>query len=285
MSFTYTQLKTAIEDYTENNETSFLNNLPLFIRLTEERILKNVQLSLFRKNAAGAMSQNNKFLAVPSDFLAPFALSWTDNIGNTNFVDYKDSEFVQSYTPNPLATGAPKYYAMYDLNNFILGPTPDLSYAAELHYFYRPESLTQSSYTLTLTSVVGTFTASDTITGSTSGESSGVDLVPSSTSLVVVIPSGNYVVGETITASPSGATGVITAVGADSTLTWISENAEMALLFGALTEAYLYMKGDPQIMQSYTQRFNEALVRLKNLGEAQEVTDEYRTGQLIRNKT
>ena len=285
MSFTYTQLKTAIEDYTENNETSFVRNLPLFIRLTEERILKNVQLSLFRKNAAGAMSQNNKFLAVPSDFLAPFALSWTDNIGNTNFVDYKDSEFVQSYTPNPLATGAPKYYAMYDLNNFILGPTPDLSYAAELHYFYRPESLTQSSYTLTLTSVVGTFTASDTVTGSTSGESSGVDLVPSSTSLVVVIPSGNYVVGETITASPSGATGVITAVGADSTLTWISENAEMALLFGALTEAYLYMKGDPQIMQSYTQRFNEALVRLKNLGEAQEVTDEYRTGQLIRNKT
>jgi hypothetical protein len=285
MSFTYTQLKTAIEDYTENNETSFLNNLPLFIRLTEERILKNVQLSLFRKNAAGAMSQNNKFLAVPSDFLAPFALSWTDNIGNTNFVDYKDPEFVQLYTPNPLATGAPKYYAMYDLNNFILGPTPDLSYDAELHYFYRPESLTQSSYTLTLTSVVGTFTASDTITGSTSGESSGVDLVPSSTSLVVVIPSGNYVVGETITASPSGATGVITAVGADSTLTWISENAEMALLFGALTEAYLYMKGDPQIMQSYTQRFNEALVRLKNLGEAQEVTDEYRTGQLIRNKT
>ena len=285
MSFTYTQLKTAIEDYTENNETSFVRNLPLFIRLTEERILKNVQLSLFRKNAAGAMSQNNKFLAVPTDFLAPFALSWTDNIGNTNFVDYKDPEFVQLYTPNPLATGAPKYYAMYDLNNFILGPTPDLSYAAELHYFYRPESLTQSSYTLTLTSVVGTFTASDTVTGSTSGESSGVDLVPSSTSLVVVIPSGNYVVGETITASPSGATGVITAVGADSTLTWISENAEMALLFGALTEAYLYMKGDPQIMQSYTQRFNEALVRLKNLGEAQEVTDEYRTGQLIRNKT
>ena len=285
MSFTYTELKQAIQDYTENDETTFVRNLPLFIKNTEERILKNVQLSLFRKNVAGALSASNKFLTVPTDFLAPFALSWTDNVGNTNFIDYKDSEFVQSYTPNPLATGAPKYYAMYDLNNFILGPTPDLSYAAELHYFYRPESLTQSSYTLTLTSVVGTFTASDTVTGSTSGESSGVDLVPSSTSLVVVIPSGNYVVGETITASPSGATGVITAVGADSTLTWISENAEMALLFGALTEAYLYMKGDPQIMQSYTQRFNEALVRLKNLGEAQEVTDEYRTGQLIRNKT
>jgi len=285
MSFTYTELKQAIQDYTENDETTFVRNLPLFIKNTEERILKNVQLSLFRKNAAGAMSQNNKFLAVPSDFLAPFALSWTDNIGNTNFVDYKDPEFVQLYTPNPLATGAPKYYAMYDLNNFILGPTPDLSYAAELHYFYRPESLTQSSYTLTLTSVVGTFTASDTITGSTSGESSGVDLVPSSTSLVVVIPSSNYVVGETITASPSGATGVITAIGADTTLTWLSENAELAMLYGSLTEAYTYMKGDPTLMQLYTQKFGESVARLKNLGEAQEVTDEYRTGQLIRTKT
>ena len=287
MSFTYTELKQAIQDYTENDETTFVRNLPLFIKNTEERILKNVQLSLFRKNAAGAMSQNNKFLAVPSDFLAPFALSWTDNIGNTNFVDYKDSEFVQSYTPNPLATGAPKYYAMYDLNNFILGPTPDLSYAAELHYFYRPESLTQSSYTLTLSAVSqgATFTTSDTITGGTSGESSGVELVPSGTSLVVVIPSSNYVVGETITASPSGASGIISAIGADTTLTWLSENAELAMLYGSLTEAYTYMKGDPTLMQLYTQKFGESVSRLKNLGEALEVTDEYRTGQLIRNKS
>jgi len=285
MSFTYTQLKTAIQDYTENNETSFITNLPLFIRLTEERILKNVQLSLFRKNVAGAMSASNKFLEVPSDFLAPFSLSFTDSSGAANFVDFKDPEFVQTYTPNPATTGAPRYYAMYDLNTFILGPTPNGNFVSELHYFYRPESLTQSSYTLTLTSVTGTFTANDTITGGTSGESSGVDSVPNTTSLIVVIPSSNYTVGETITASPSGATATVSALGADTTLTWLSENAEMAMLYGSLSEAYLYMKGDPQTMQMYMQRFGEAAGRLKNLGEAQEVTDEYRTGQLIRAKT
>ena len=285
MSFTYTQLKTAIQDYTENNETSFITNLPLFIRLTEERILKNVQLSLFRKNVAGAMSASNKFLEVPSDFLAPFSLSFTDSSGAANFVDFKDPEFVQTYTPNPATTGAPRYYAMYDLNTFILGPTPNSSFVSELHYFYRPESLTQSSYTLTLTSVTGTFTANDTITGGTSGESSGVNSVPNTTSLIVVIPSSNYTVGETITASPSGATATVSALGADTTLTWLSENAEMAMLYGSLSEAYLYMKGDPQTMQMYMQRFGEAAGRLKNLGEAQEVTDEYRTGQLIRAKT
>ena len=285
MSFTYTQLKTAIQNYTENNETSFVSNLPLFIRLTEERILKNVQLSLFRKNVAGAMSASNKFLSVPSDFLAPFSLSFTDSSGDTTFVDFKDPEFVQTYTPNSATTGAPKYYAMYDLDNFILGPTPNSSFVSELHYFYRPESLTESTYTLTLTNVTGTFTGLDTITGGTSGESGGLSAVPTTTSVVAVIPSSNYIVGETITASPSGATATVSAIGPDTTLSWLSENAEMAMLFGSLSEAYLYMKGDPQTMQMYMQRFGEAAGRLKNLGEAQEVTDEYRTGQLIRAKT
>ena len=241
MSYTYTALKQAIQDYTENDESTFIRNLPLFIRNTEERILKNVQLSLFRKNVAGGMTASDKYLAVPTDFLAPFSLSFTDSEGDSVFLDFKDPEFIQVYNPNASTTGAPKYYGMFDLNNFILAPTPNSSYSAELHYFYRPESLTQSSFTLTLTSVTGTFTASDTITGGTSGESSGVDSVPSSTSLVVVIPSGDYVVGETVTASPSGATGVITAIGADSAVTWISENGDLALLYGSLMEAYIFM--------------------------------------------
>ena len=68
MSFTYDQLKTAIQNYTQNEETSFVSNLPLFIRIAEERILKNVQLTLFRKNSTAAMTINNQYLAAPSDF-------------------------------------------------------------------------------------------------------------------------------------------------------------------------------------------------------------------------
>ena len=94
MSYTYTTLKQAILDYTENDETTFVSNLPVFIKNTEERILKNVQLSLFQKNDAGAMSASNKFLGVPSDFLAPFALSFTNSSGNSVFLDFKDSNFI-----------------------------------------------------------------------------------------------------------------------------------------------------------------------------------------------
>ena len=215
MSFTYDELKTAIQDYTENTETTFVNNLDIFIKNAEERILKIAQLEVFRKNTAGAMTASNQYLAVPSDYLAPFSLSITSG-GNKEFLLFKDVNFVQSFNPNGATEGAPRYYAYYDVSNFILGPTPDASYDVELHYFYRPTSLT---------------------------------------------------------------------AGAGSGTTWLSENASVALLYGCLIEAYTFMKGEGDLVQNYTQRFTEALSRVKNFGESQEVTDAYRTGLILREKT
>jgi hypothetical protein len=207
---TYGELKTAIQDYTENDETTFVNNLPLFIRLAEERILKSVQLNLFQKNQAGTMTSGNQYLAAPSDFLAPFSLS-IDVSGAAEFLLFKDLDFVQTYTPDPTTTGQPKYYAQFDVDNFILAPTPNANFTVDIHYLYRPASLT---------------------------------------------------------------------AGADSGTSWLSTNAEIALLYGSLVEAYTYMKGDMNLMQMYMQRYGEAVSRLKNLGEAQETIDEYRYGSI-----
>jgi len=284
MSYTYTKLKEAIKDYTQNDETTFVANLPIFIGNTEERILKNVQLSLFQRNASGVMSASNKFLTCPSDFLAPFSLSFTNAQGFQSFLDFKDVNYIQSFNPNPATTGSPRYYGQFDVDNFIISPTPDSGYTVELHYFYRPASLTVSLFTLTLTNVSGTFEGDDTITGSTSGQSSEVGSITTSTSIVVEIPSGNYTVGETITGSISGATATISAIGSDITVSWISENAEIALLYGSLLEAYTFMKGEQDIMAMYEKRFSEAMMGLKMLGESKEVTDEYRTGQIVRPK-
>ena len=141
MSFTYSSLKTAIEDYTENTETTFVTHMDDFIKLSEERILKNVQLELFRKNVTGTMTSSNQYLAAPSDFLAPFSLSITSS-SVKSFLEYKDVNFVQSFNPNSATTGTPRYYATFDITNFIIGPTPDSGYTTEMHYFYRPASLT-----------------------------------------------------------------------------------------------------------------------------------------------
>ena len=215
MSFTFATLKTAIQDYTENTETTFVNNLPLFIRAAEERILKNVQLSFFRKNVTANFSASDQFLAIPSDFLAPFSLSFTDSSSNKNFLDFKDVNFLQEFTPNPATTGSPRYYAVFDVSNFIIAPTPASALAVELHYYYRPGSLTTSG---------------------------------------------------------------------DSGTTWLSENAELALLYASLYEAYTFMKGEADVLQNYNARLVEAISSLKMLGEAKEVTHEYRAGKVLRQK-
>ena len=210
MTLTYGELKQAIQDYCEYDETAFVNNLPLFIRLAEERIFKSVRLNVFQKNAGGTLTGGNQYLAAPADFLSPFSLSLTSG-GSKVFLDFKELDFVQTYNPDPTTTGEPKYFAQFDVDNFIIAPTPDASYAVDLHYLYRPASLT---------------------------------------------------------------------AGADSGTTWLSQNADMAILDGSLVEAYTFMKGEPELISLYNNRFTEALMRMKNLGEGLETTTDYRDGRL-----
>ena len=214
MSFTYDSLKQAIQDYTENSETTFVNNLPIFIKATEERILKSVQLNLFMRNLQGVMTTGNQFLGAPSDFLAPFSLTIIVN-GKKEFLEYKDLSYVESFNPDYTVTGKPRYYAQFDVGNFILAFTPDADYEVELQYLSRPASLTS---------------------------------------------------------------------GAGTGTSWLSENAELAMLYGSLVEAYTFMKGEPDIMANYDKRFQEAISGLKMLGEAKETTQNYRVGKVIRNK-
>ena len=215
MSFTYAQLKTAIQEYTENTETTFVSNIDEFIRSAEDRIFYLVDLEYFRKNATSAVTQNDPFLSLPTDFLASFSLSIT-NSSSKEFLLQKDVNFIQEYNPNSATTGTPKYYARFDVDNLILAPTPDSNYVCEFHYFYRPASLT---------------------------------------------------------------------AGADGGTTWLSTNASNALLYGSLYEAYIYMKGEPDMLQLYDKQFSEALSRLKDLAEARENADAYRRGLPDRPRT
>jgi hypothetical protein len=141
MSFTLTTLKQSIQDWTENDETTFVNELDFFIKNAEERILKSVDLDYFRKNVTGTMTSGNKFLEKPSDYLATFSLSYVKDSANV-FLLQKDVNYIQEFTPNPSTTGSPRFYSSFDVDTFIIAPTPDSSYAVELHYYYRPASLT-----------------------------------------------------------------------------------------------------------------------------------------------
>ena len=209
MAWTYLTLKQAIQDWTEYSETSFVSSIDTFIRNCEERLFYNVDLDYFRKNSTGVCTTSSKFLAVPSDYLSPFSLAVTVS-GTQTFLLNKDVEYLQEYNPTG-ATGTPKYYALFDINNFILAPVPASNYSVEIHYYYKPESI---------------------ITAGT---------------------------------------------------TWLGTNAEEAMLFGCLVEAYTYMKAEADMLTQYSQRFVEAVARLKNYGEGRENADAYREG-LVRTR-
>ena len=209
MAWTYATLVQAVKDFTEYDEATFNANIDTFIKNCEERLLYSVDLDVFRRNATATTTNGNKYLALPSDFLSPFSLSVTAN-GSQQFLLNKDVEYLQEYNPTG-ATGVPKYYALFDINNFILAPTPAAVYPVEMHYYYKPASIV------------------------------------------------------------------------DTGTSWLGDNAEQALLYGTLFEAYTYMKGDADLLNLYNQRFGEAMTRLKNFGEGRENIDAYRDG-LIRVK-
>ena len=208
MAWTFTTLKSALQDYLETTETTFVDNLPTIIKQAEDRILKSVQLPDFRKNSVGTTTSGNKYLTCPTDFLGPYSLA-VDNSGY-EFLLFKDVNFVREAYPSGSTTGIPKYYAMFDADNFIMAPTPNANLTAELHYFYKPESITAAS----------------------SGTS------------------------------------------------WLGDNAESTLLYGCLVEAYTFLKGEPDLMQLYATRYEDALAKLKGLGEGYDTTDSYRSGSI-----
>ncbi len=137
----YAQLSAAIQDYTEDYDTVFVNNIPVFVQNAEERIYNTVQLPALRKNSISNFNASNKYLPTPDDYLSVFSFAVVDNSGNYSYLLDKDVNFIREAYPAPTDTGLPKYYALWDQDTFIFGPTPNQGYQVELHYFYYPESI------------------------------------------------------------------------------------------------------------------------------------------------
>lgn len=142
----YTQLVAAIQDYTENSFST--TDINIFIQEAEQRIYNSVQLPALRKNVIGTTSANNKYLGIPSDWLATFSMAVIDPAsGNFEYLLNKDVNFIREAYPSPTDTAKPQYYAIFDTSSFILGPTPNAAYNIELHYFYYPESIVTAGTT------------------------------------------------------------------------------------------------------------------------------------------
>lgn len=205
----YAELVEDIKSYTQNYDAEFISKIPTFVRQAEQRIYNSMQFPVQRTNVIGQVTTGNPYLTTPSDWLSTYSISVIDgNTGAYDFLLNKDVNFIRESFPYPAVSGKPGYYAVFDKNTFIVGPTPNSNYAVELHYYTYPPSI----------ATVGT--------------------------------------------------------------SWLGDNFDSVLLYGALVEAYTFMKGEADVMQFYIERYNEALAQAKRLADGLDRQDAYRSGQV-----
>jgi hypothetical protein len=294
----YSQLVTAITDYTEN--TFSVTDMNTFIEQAEQRIFNTIQFPSLRKNQTGTITSSSPYLSAPSDFLSTYSIATIDSTGTYAYLINKDVNFMREAYPSPAATGTPKYYAIFGPQSaapnelsFILGPTPDTTYGVELHYFFYPESIVQGIITATNTLVGGSSYANGTYYnvpltgGSGSGATATIKVAGAAVTSVTITSGGcQYVVGDVLTAantylggSGSGFSTTIASVANASGTTWLGDNYDAALFYGALVEAYTFMKGEVDIVALVDKKYTEALMQAKRLGDGLERQDAYRSGQ------
>jgi hypothetical protein len=297
----YVQLSQAIQDYSENTEQLFVYNIPRFIQEAEERIYNSVQLPPLRKNVTGTLTSGNKYLSLPNDWLSTYSLAVIDTDGSYNYLLNKDVNFLRESYPNPTtAVGLPKYYSIFgptlsDPNELsaMMAPTPNSGYGVELHYFYYPVSIVQGMATTLGTLNAGTgyisgVYANVPLTGGSGTNLTATFVVVGTVVTSVTIDNGGslYTVGNVLTVDNSylGGAGLnfsiqVAGINNAAGTSWLGDNYDPVLFYGAMREAMLFMKGEQDLVAYYENKYQEALGQLKRLGDGLERGDAYRDGQ------
>ena len=142
---TYNELVTNIRNYTEVNSNVFTDAvINTFITMAENRILRDIDLDVFKKEQTGSMTSGNKFLTAPSQILTHRYLMVTVS-GTQVFLDFRDTSFMKEYWPDGTATSVPKYYYVWNQDTFYVAPTHDQNYPVEMGFIYRPEQLSSTN--------------------------------------------------------------------------------------------------------------------------------------------
>jgi hypothetical protein len=141
----YNELVTNIRNYTEVDSNVFSDSvINTFITMAENRILRDIDLDVFKLEVSGNMSIGNKFLTAPSDILTHRYMMITNN-SDQIFLDFRDTSFMKEYWSDGTVTGVPKYYSVWDQNTFYIAPTPNANFAVELGYIYRPTQISSAN--------------------------------------------------------------------------------------------------------------------------------------------
>ena len=300
----YETLVNNIQTYAQTSETTFVANIPFFVEEAELRIYNAVQIPSLRKNVTGTFSYGNQYLTLPFDWLSTYSIAVVDSSGNYTYLLNKDVNFIREAYPNNGSTSwsLPKYYAIFGSSTLnvneltaIVGPTPDSSYSVELHYFYYPVSIVQgvistlsASFTAGTLYSPGLYQNISLTGGSGSGATCDILVNGSGNISTVTLQNGGsfYQAGDVLSVASAniGGTGSgfsisVLAVNNAQGQSWLGDNYDPVLFYGAMREAMLFQKQEQDIIKYYEDKYQEAMAEMKRLGDGLERGDAYRDGQ------
>jgi hypothetical protein len=305
----YTTLYNTIQSYAENTESLFVANIPVFIQEAEKRIYNSVQIPALRKNVTGTLTSGNQYISLPDDWLSNFSLAVIDSDDKYRYLLNKDVNYLREAYPsvsylNTSSTyqgtpgGVPAYYALFgsQLNNvnemsLMVAPAPDDSYTIEMHYYYYPPTIVKGQVTNVNSLIGGSLYTNGVyqnvaLTGG-SGANAVATIVISGQAVVsceITFGGNFYIIGDILSCSSLGNTGtgfsvVVSEVSNINGTSWLGDNYDPVLFYGAMREAMLFMKGEQDLIGYYEQKYQEALSQLNRLGTGLERGDAYRDGQ------
>jgi len=304
----YETLYNNIQSYAENTEQLFVASIPVFVQEAEDRIYNSVNLPSLRKNVTGTLTAGNQYISLPLDWLANYSLAVIDSNNNYQYLLNKDVNFLREAYPKVVYTsptyqgtpgGVPAYYALFgsQLSNvnemtLMVAPTPDQNYTVEMHYYYYPPTIVQGQIATLGTLIAGSLYTNGVyqnvaLTGG-SGANATADIVivgGAVTSCTLKFGGNFYVAGDILSCSSLGSTGSgfsvpVASVSNSTGTSWLGDNYDPVLFYGAMREAMLFMKGEQDLIGYYETKYQEALMQLKRLGDGLDRGDFYRNGQL-----
>jgi hypothetical protein len=255
-----------------------------------------------RKNVTGTLTAGNPYLSLPLDYLATYSIAVIDNTGTYQYLLNKDVNYIRAAFPNPTtSTGLPTHYALFGSTysnpnelSVLLGPTPNANYTAEMHYYFYPPTIVQGEISASSVSNGGSLYVPGTyenifLTGGTGSGAVGTITVGSSgavTGCTITNGGSFYIVGDKLSAntidiggSGSGFTLTVNALTNATGQTWLGDNYDPVLFYGALREAMVFQKQEADVIKQIEDKYQEALGQIKRLGDGLERGDAYRDGQ------
>lgn len=153
MVMTYNSLVQQTLDYLDRTDIATTNEIPNFIYQAEQRICRESKTLGIVMYVTSAFTPSVAVYQKPANWRRNITLNFGTGTGNNtrNQIVLRSYEFLRDYWPDDTQTGQPQYYCDYGFSNYLVAPTPDMSYPFEFAYLALPEPISAINQTNWLT--------------------------------------------------------------------------------------------------------------------------------------